>query len=508
MRRRPASRRPACRRPAWPCRPLPAGLLLAVWLAATLAALAGPWSPAGTAHAQEAKEQIAVLDFDVVGSGREQGVVLANQLRAELLKTGRFTMVNRAQLDKILAELALQQQLCTQKECAVEVGKLLGVRRIVTGTVTKVTDTLWQVSTTLTDVTTAEILRQEVVNHAGDFASLFLSGMANVTRKLAATQAETAAGALRLTPESIAPAVFDALRKTRATRLAFSHDSARLYYAVGHGLFRRNLAERRELGAPLEVPGGDVSALAVNRTGERLAVGTRGGAVSLVDTAAWRMLATEERHSGRVTSLAFSPADNFYASGGEDDRVQVYHVRTGGPAYRLEGPGDDIATVRFSADGKYVIVASRDRTVRLYDVNVQREVRAFKESASALLFAEISADGAYLAVAAKEIDIDIRRNRRIDTEVVKIRDVKIGEELLSFTAHEKDLTGLAFFPDTRYLATAGEDRRVKIWDLQKSATIATLPLEGRVTALAVSPNGKWLAAADDTDTVTVWEVTH
>ena len=77
--------------------------------------------------AQDAKEQIAVLDFDVIGSSKEQGAVLSNQLRAELLKTGRFTVVNRAQLDKILDELALQQQLCTQKECAVQVGKLLGV---------------------------------------------------------------------------------------------------------------------------------------------------------------------------------------------------------------------------------------------------------------------------------------------------------------------------------------------------------------------------------------------
>ncbi|NIR98932.1 MAG: hypothetical protein GWO39_12620, partial [Gammaproteobacteria bacterium] len=76
----------------------------------------------------------AVLDFDVLGAGPQQGAVLANQLRAELLKTGRFTMVNRAELDKILSELALQQQICTEKECAVQVGKLLGVRRIVTGT--------------------------------------------------------------------------------------------------------------------------------------------------------------------------------------------------------------------------------------------------------------------------------------------------------------------------------------------------------------------------------------
>jgi WD40 repeat protein len=485
----------------WPRR-LPLPLACAVLSLALLTAGARP------VPAQEGKEQLAVLEFEVIGSTREQGAVLTNQLRAELLKTGRFTMVNRAQLDKILEELALQQQICTQKECAVEVGKLLGVRRIVTGTVTKVTDTLWQVSATMTNVETAEILRQEVINHAGDFASLFLSGMANVSAKLSASAEEVAAGALRLTPESIAPAVHDALRKVRVSRLAFSHDSARLYYAVGDTVQPWNLAERAAVGKPIAVPGGDISAMAVNRTGARLAVGTRRGSVSLIETATGKVLHTENAHSNPVTTLAFSPADNFFASGGEDEKVHVYDVRTGSDSFALDGPDDAIATVRFSADGKYLIAASLDRTVRLYDVNVQREVRTFKESAKRLLFAEISGDGAYLAVAAKEIHIDLRRNRRTDTELVKIRDVKTGEELLSFEAHEKDVRGLAFFPDTRYLATGGAEGLVKIWDLQKKASIANLNLNGRVTALGVSPNGKWLAAADDTDTLTIWEVTR
>ncbi len=86
--------------------------------------------------------------------------------------------------------------------------------------------------------------------------------------------------------------------------------------------------------------------------------------------------------------------------------------------------------------------------------------------------------------------------------------MKTGEELLSFEAHDKDITGLAFFPDTRYLATGGADKQVKLWELQAAATIAALPLPGRVLALALSPNGKWLAAADETEQITLWAVTR
>jgi WD40 repeat protein len=65
---------------------------------------------------------------------------------------------------------------------------------------------------------------------------------------------------------------------------------------------------------------------------------------------------------------------------------------------------------------------------------------------------------------------------------------------------------MAFFPDTRYLAVGSEDGLVKIWDLQKSAVISSLNLNGRVTAVRVSPDGRWLAAADDTNTLTLWGV--
>ncbi len=446
-----------------------------------------------------------MLDFDVIGSSKEQGAVLTNQLRAEMLKTGRFTMVNRAQLIKILDEQALQQQVCIEAECAVKVGRILGVRRIVTGSVTKVTDTLWQVSATLTNVETAEVLRQEVVNHTGRFDSLFLSGMASVARKLAATEEEVIAGAERLAPESISPAVFDVLRGVKTDSLAFSHDSAALYYAVGDRVFRWNIQGRTRAGAGFEVPKGKVTALAVNRKGNLLAVGTARGYVSLLDSRSGRVINTEDTHSGRVTTVAFSPAGNFFASGGEDEEVHVYHVRSGEHAFELSGPDDEVATVRFSSDGRFLIAASKDRMVRIFDVNLQKETRAFKESAKRLLLAEISRDGAYLGIAAKKVDIDLRRNRRLDTEIVKIRDPGTGEELLSFEAHEKDITGLAFFPDSRYLATGAKDKRVKIWDLQASAVIANLKVKGAITALRVSPNGKWMAAAD-TGVITLWEV--
>ena len=475
-----------------------------------LAAIVLASVPSAPARAQgqtaaSGKELIAVLDLDIIGSSKEQSAVLTNQLRTELLKTGRYTMVDRAQLDRILSEQALQQAICTDPQCAVRAGKILGVRKVVTGSVTKVTDTLWQVSVSMTDVETAEVVRQEVVNHVGDFSTLFLSGMASLARKLAATPEEVAAGLQRLTPQSIAPSQFDVIRAGEVKALAVSSDNTLLYYAVEGKILGRTIVTHEPSGAAVVVPKGTVTALAVNVAGDRLAIGTNKGSVYLADPASGKIVSTSEA-GGEVASVAFSPAGNYFAAGADNEIATVFYVRTGEKAYALDNFHQAVQSVRFSKDGKFLVAAESKGNVRIYDVNLQKQVRGFLVEANQLHAAEISRDGNYIGVSARKIDIDLSRGRRTDTRFISIRDFNTGEELTNIKAHEKDIAGIAFFPDSRFIATGAQDGTVKIWDLQAKSSIANLGVDGGVTGLCLSPNGHWLAASDDTGRITIWEV--
>jgi hypothetical protein len=500
---------------------MPRGIGWALLRAAAVALAVAAVAPAGTSRAAEpagsplppaagtapagGKELIAVLDLDIVGSSREQSAVLTNQLRTELLKTGRFTMVDRARLDQILNEQALQQTICTEPQCAVRAGRILGVRKVVTGSVTKVTDTLWQVAVSITDVETAEVTRQEVLNHVGDFSTLFLSGMAALAKKLSATSEELAAGLQRLTPQSINPSQFDVIRAGNVRAIALSTDNALLYYAVGAKVTGRNILNHAPAGAPVEVPRGDITALAVNIAGDRLAIGTTKGRVYLADPASGKILSDSDA-GGEVTTVAFSPAGNYFATGSDDETASVYYARNGERAYRLDNFKQKVESVRFSQDGKLLLAAEFKGNVRVFDVNLQKQVRGFLVESDRLHAAEMSRDGAYVGISARKIQIDLARSRRTDVRFISIRDFNTGEELSNIQAHEKDIAGLAFFPDSRFIATAALDGTVKIWDLQAKSSLANLGVDGRVTGLGLSPNGHWLVAADDSGRITIWEV--
>ncbi|HKA89234.1 MAG TPA: WD40 repeat domain-containing protein [Haliangiales bacterium] len=74
-------------------------------------------------------------------------------------------------------------------------------------------------------------------------------------------------------------------------------------------------------------------------------------------------------------------------------------------------------------------------------------------------------------------------------------------------AHAAEINAIGVSPDGRTFATAGGDRRIKLWDAATGEALATLaPAKGRCFELAFSPDGKRLAVASSTGVVTLWGV--
>jgi formylglycine-generating enzyme required for sulfatase activity len=160
-----------------------------VWWGNVLLALIFGVLPQGFAWSQQpspgdAKELVAVLDLDGVNASNSQLAALSDELRVQLLQSGKFRVVDRHQIDTLLKEQALQQTGCTSQECAVQAGKILGVRKMVVGRVTKIEDELWQVSAQIVDVESAATERAVSYKHEGKFCTLMDQGMSALAAKL------------------------------------------------------------------------------------------------------------------------------------------------------------------------------------------------------------------------------------------------------------------------------------------------------------------------------------
>ncbi len=179
-----------------------AGMALSIVMLLPLAAAAQTAAPtvAAPTGAAPAKQLIAVMELGALGATKEQASALTERLTEELLKSGRYTLVDRSQLNQVLEEQALQQAGCTSQECAVKAGKVLGVKKLVTGRVTKLEDTLWQVSATLIDVETAETQQAASIQHDGPFRTLLLTGVESLSARLSGGQKAAAKKRLAVFP--------------------------------------------------------------------------------------------------------------------------------------------------------------------------------------------------------------------------------------------------------------------------------------------------------------------
>ena len=101
---------------------------------------------------------VAILDLEGRGISEMEAQTLTDRMRSELVNTGAVTIVERSQMQEILEEQGFQQTGCTSDECAVEVGKLLGVQNMITGSIGKIGTSYTPVSYTHLTLPTKRIV--------------------------------------------------------------------------------------------------------------------------------------------------------------------------------------------------------------------------------------------------------------------------------------------------------------------------------------------------------------
>ena len=132
---------------------------------------------------------IAVLDFDGDGVSKSETRTLTNRLRDEMFKTGVYIVLDRGKMDEVLKEQEYQLSGCVTSECAVEVGNMLGVQKMIGGSIGKVGN-IYTISARIIDVETGKVLKSAKYDNIDNIETLLTQGMQEIALKLVGNEFE------------------------------------------------------------------------------------------------------------------------------------------------------------------------------------------------------------------------------------------------------------------------------------------------------------------------------
>ncbi|KAF4302888.1 Lissencephaly-1 [Botryosphaeria dothidea] len=278
---------------------------------------------------------------------------------------------------------------------------------------------------------------------------------------------------------------------------------------------------------------------------------------------------TLQSHRSPITCVAFHPVFTSLASGSEDTTIKIWDwelgelertvkghtkgvldVDFGGPrggtllascssdlTIKLWDPSDEyknirtlpghdhsVSCVRFvpsgaagsPSSGNLLVSASRDQTLRIWDVTTGYCVKTIRGHADWVREVAPSFDGRWLLSASND-------------QTARLWDSSNGEPKCTFVGHDHVVECVALAPPAAYgalavlaglkkppaasssaefLATGSRDKTVKLWDGRGTLIKTLTGHDNWVRALVFHPGGKYLLSCGDDKTIRCWDLTQ
>jgi WD40 repeat protein len=228
--------------------------------------------------------------------------------------------------------------------------------------------------------------------------------------------------------------------------------------------------------------------VAASRDGRWLAVGGTDYFTQLWDAAEGRLAASLEATKPPIGFLTFSADSKFVShTSPADGLVWIWNCASATPELILieAADGCTLESVAFHPNGRwiaaggidYLSTGDRDGAVCLWDLGTKKQVfDAIDVGVYAVAF---DPQGKYLAGAGLD-------------EAVYVWDVETQETVFALGGHQDKINAVAFSPDGSYLVSGSDDATIRVWDVLSGRPVVAREFDSPVQSVAFSPDGKFL----------------
>ncbi|HET9905667.1 MAG TPA: TIR domain-containing protein [Anaerolineales bacterium] len=239
-----------------------------------------------------------------------------------------------------------------------------------------------------------------------------------------------------------------------------------------------------------------VNSVAFSPDGQMLVTASDDATARVWNVDTGRQMYVLRGHSAAVLGAAFSPDGKLIATGGNDTLVKIWNAATGEFINEIsngDAPYNEaVADLAFSEDSQYVLTTG-GYIPRLLDIQNAFVLTEYLEGHTFYVIsgAISPGDGRQVVTASRDHTIRIW-----DTETARSIEVLRG--------HSGTVNEVVFDPTGNHLATASEDQTVRIWNIGEWRKRILIGHTDKLTGAAYSSNGQLIATASEDRTIQIW----
>jgi WD40 repeat protein len=199
-------------------------------------------------------------------------------------------------------------------------------------------------------------------------------------------------------------------------------------------------------------------------------------------------------HEHAAYAVALTPDGRQVVSASADRTLKVWNLTTGREERTLSGHANRVYAVAVTPDGQHVISASADGTLKVWSLATGREERTLIGHTDWVMAVAVTPDGRRAVSASAD-------------STLKIWNLSTGNEECTLSGHASWVRAVAITPDGRRAVSASDDFLLKVWDLATGREEGTMRgHDHAVYAVAITYDGRRMVSGSADGDLKVWNL--
>ncbi|MEM7591192.1 MAG: NB-ARC domain-containing protein [Cyanobacteria bacterium P01_A01_bin.83] len=202
--------------------------------------------------------------------------------------------------------------------------------------------------------------------------------------------------------------------------------------------------------------------------------------------------------STRVRALCFSPDGKYLAGSNDNQEIVIWQVATGKCIRTLPVPSTAaIWSLKYTPDGANLISCGTD-SIQIWDLKNYQCLKTMQQPNHRIRSTAYSEKHNFLAVGS-------------DDQMIGIWDTKKGESVRTILSYNNRIWALESgkINDLPVIASGSDDGKVRIWHATTGELLQTLSgHQGKVRTIKFCPQHRFLASAGSDRTIHLWDLHH